>query len=78
MYIKYIKNKSIFIFIFYNSVTVKLDGTLLPKNATLFQLNFFLNFNFHSFNQHYAKYHNFTKFPGVKILWKGTVSTPGN
>ena len=24
---------------------------------------------------HYVKYHNFALFPGVKILWKGTVST---
>ena len=28
--------------------------------------------------QHGEKYGNFTEFPGVEILWKGTVSTPGN
>ena len=26
------------------------------------------------FEGHYKKYSNFTKFPGVDILWKGTVS----
>ena len=29
-------------------------------------------------NIHCEKYRNFTKFLGVEILWKDTVSTPGN
>ena len=30
------------------------------------------------YHNHGVKYRNFTPFPGVKILWNGTVSAPEN
>ena len=42
----------------------------------MFFQNFNQDFDIHQTLQvlHYVKYRNFAKFPGVEILWNGTVS----